>query len=269
MELRFECPHCGQRISAAAGHIGIAAPCPHCGQSVSVPNPLSKVPETSPSVVRISPTPTAPRSSEPEPEFLRAQTTASEVRSPRKASPALKACLVLSVIFLVVLIATFVSYRPKSDAELAQNQYLWKTKYDPLLVNPSLIYGAGNGVPQGPGEAAIWYRGAAEHGDANAPFLLGAMYYGGFGVPENAGEAVKWYRKAADQGDVRAQSIVGSMYYAGNGVPKDVVLGYMYESLAAATKPELALFLKVFSLGMTREEVAEGQRLARKWTPTK
>jgi hypothetical protein len=37
MELRFECPRCGQHLSATRSQIGITAPCPNCNAAVTVP----------------------------------------------------------------------------------------------------------------------------------------------------------------------------------------------------------------------------------------
>ncbi|MGO9417290.1 MAG: SEL1-like repeat protein, partial [Syntrophobacteraceae bacterium] len=37
-------------------------------------------------------------------------------------------------------------------------------------------------------------------GNANAQFLLGAIYYDGKGAPQDYSEAIKWYRKAAERG---------------------------------------------------------------------
>ena len=37
MELKFECPTCGQHLSARSEQIGLTAPCPNCNSSVSVP----------------------------------------------------------------------------------------------------------------------------------------------------------------------------------------------------------------------------------------
>jgi len=58
---------------------------------------------------------------------------------------------------------------------------------------------------------------AAEEGDAQAQFDLGAMYVKGNGVAKNYTEAEKWFRKAAEQGNAKAQSMVGAMYYDGQG----------------------------------------------------
>src|SRR5690349_4326230 len=37
MELKFECPACGQHLSATPEQIGITAPCPKCNAAVTVP----------------------------------------------------------------------------------------------------------------------------------------------------------------------------------------------------------------------------------------
>ena len=50
-------------------------------------------------------------------------------------------------------------------------------------------------------EAVMWYRRAAEQGQAEAQFFLGACYGAGKGVPQDVEVAVKWIRKAAKQGN--------------------------------------------------------------------
>jgi len=70
-------------------------------------------------------------------------------------------------------------------------------------------------------EAERWYRKAAEQGDSDAQYSLGAMYYLGHGVSQDYSEAVKWYRKAAEQGYAEAQTNLGWMYEKGRGVPQD------------------------------------------------
>ena len=37
MELKFECPTCGQHLSAVPEQIGLTAPCPSCNNEVTVP----------------------------------------------------------------------------------------------------------------------------------------------------------------------------------------------------------------------------------------
>ena len=66
------------------------------------------------------------------------------------------------------------------------------------------------------------YLAAAEKGDAQAQFLLGACYYNGYGVAKDLVQAVYWWRKAADQGFAPAQYNLGWCYYNGYGVAKDL-----------------------------------------------
>lgn len=50
-------------------------------------------------------------------------------------------------------------------------------------------------------KAVHWLRKAAEQGDANAQFELGAMYLKGLGVIENEVQAYAWLSLASMQGD--------------------------------------------------------------------
>ena len=114
-------------------------------------------------------------------------------------------------------------------------------------------------------------RSCAEQGYANAQGRLGVMYFRGDGVPEDDAEAVRWYRLAAEQGDALGQANLGLMYALGQGVPEDVVLAYMWFNLAAAQGNLNAQSDKDILLGgygeqqMTREQIAEAQRLSREW----
>ena len=67
-------------------------------------------------------------------------------------------------------------------------------------------FATGNmGVKKDPGQAAHWYRRAAEQGLAAAQLKLGECYENGFGVKKDLKQAVYWYGKAAEQGDGMAQ----------------------------------------------------------------
>src|SRR5258708_35888903 len=82
--------------------------------------------------------------------------------------------------------------------------------------------GTGHGVPQSDAEAIKWYRRAADHGSARAPFFLGMLYGLKLDRTHNDDvEALKWYRKGADQGDAEAQWMLGFNYANGNGVKQD------------------------------------------------
>jgi len=81
------------------------------------------------------------------------------------------------------------------------------------------------------------------------------------------------YGKAANQGNVY-RSRHGQMYYSGEGVPKDYVLSHMWLNLRPADCLAV-LGLRFFGtpssrcgtclIEMTREQVADAQRLAREW----
>ena len=92
------------------------------------------------------------------------------------------------------------------------------------------------------------------------------MYADGEGVPEDDVEAVKWYRKAAEQGYATAQYNLALMYANGSGVPEDYVESYMWLNLAAAQGTEEAKQSKgILSEKMTKEQIAEAQKLSREW----
>jgi TPR repeat protein len=56
------------------------------------------------------------------------------------------------------------------------------------------------------------------------------------------------------------------MYGTGQGGPEDIVLAYMWWDLAAAQGVEDAQDNKdIAESRMTREQIAEGQRLSREW----
>ena len=125
------------------------------------------------------------------------------------------------------------------------------------------MYDLGRGVPQDDAEAVRWYRLAAEQGGTGAQYNVGIMYQDGRGVPQDETEAVRWYRLAANQGFATAQYNLGFMYRAGRGVPQDHVAAHMWLDLAGAES-----LRDDVAAGMTPEQIAEAQRLAREWKPT-
>ena len=116
--------------------------------------------------------------------------------------------------------------------------------------------------------AARLWRPLAEQDYAGAQYNLGNMYAQGQGVPQDHTEAMKWYRLAADQGLAEAQSNLGVMYAQGQGVPQDHVQAHMWSILAAEQGHENARKNReIIAARMTREQLAEAQRLAREWKP--
>ena len=121
------------------------------------------------------------------------------------------------------------------------------------------------------GDYATAYREwfpIAERGDAKAQYNLGVIHANGKGVPKNYAKAVKWYRKAAEYGHAGAQFGLGSSYFLGRGVPEDYIKAYMWLSLANGQGHEKAVKgLDVINEKMTPAQLAEAEKLARKWKP--
>lgn len=67
-------------------------------------------------------------------------------------------------------------------------------------------------------QAMVYYKQAAEQGDAQAQFEVGRMYAEGLGVPKDYSEAVKWYRKAVKQNNADAKAWLSDLYIYGYGV---------------------------------------------------
>ena len=83
-------------------------------------------------------------------------------------------------------------------------------------------------------------------------------------------EAVKWFRKAAEQGFAEAQICLGACYCNGNGVVKDETEAYKWWSLAAGQGHEPGKKgIAVLESELTREQIADGQKLARNFKSSK
>jgi TPR repeat protein len=147
-------------------------------------------------------------------------------------------------------------------------------------------------VPKNPVEAVEWFRKAAKQGHGKAQFQLGACYGWGYGVVKDPAEGAKWYRMAAEQGEVVAQNDLGFCYSQGKGVTKDYVEAHKWFNIASAQGNYVTQ--KMISSGeiapvagmtimtedpkdsmsrieqfMTRNQIAEAQRLAREFVPRK
>ena len=76
------------------------------------------------------------------------------------------------------------------------------------------MYEDGKGVPQDDAQAALWYRKAAEQGDAGAQFFLGSLYLDGHGVPQDDAQGEAWLHKADEQGYAGARLMLVILYEA-------------------------------------------------------
>ena len=151
-----------------------------------------------------------------------------------------------------------------ADLRLAAGQGDVKAQF-----NLGTIYDEGKeGVEQDDKEALKWYRLAAEQGDVEAQFNVGQMFRRGRGILKpDFQEAIRWYRRAAEQGHEESQVNLGGLYFIGKGgIPRDEVHAYKWTALAAAQgNEEASKTLKFFEQKMRRDNVIEGQRLAKEW----
>ena len=109
-------------------------------------------------------------------------------------------------------------------------------------------------------------RPLAENGHVSAQLLIGVMYHISQGPTQDFKEDAKWYDLAAEQGNNEAQFYLGEMYNNGQGVPQDYVEAYKWFNLAAAYGKENAKSQReIVEKKMTKQQIAEGQRLSREW----
>jgi TPR repeat protein len=111
----------------------------------------------------------------------------------------------------------------------------------------------------------------AQRGNAKALGLLGFLYEHGFGEPQDYDAAADFYTRGAVQGNPFAQAMLGLMYDKGHGVPLDFILAYKWLNLAAAStqghdQETFARLRDAVASKMSKDEIAEGQRLALNWT---
>jgi TPR repeat protein len=82
-------------------------------------------------------------------------------------------------------------------------------------------------------QAVDWYRKAADQNQTGGEFGLGARYLLGQGVSQNLGEARRWLTPAANRGHPYAQFLLAKMFEAGEGGPVDATSAAKYYEPAA------------------------------------
>ncbi len=81
--------------------------------------------------------------------------------------------------------------------------------------------------------ALTLWRPLAQHGDIDAQFALGTIFYGGIGVPIDLTESSYWFLRAAQQGFAPAQYNMGNAYMRGEGVRQNDKLAFQWWRKAA------------------------------------
>jgi|GEM_PF-3665971 len=129
-----------------------------------------------------------------------------------------------------------------------------------------VMYKNGQGVEQDLEQAFQWFRRAAQNQNAQGQYSLAVMYAKGDGVVQDPVYSAKWFHKAAEQGNAAAQGDLGYIYYNGTGVEKNYVLSYMWLNIASSNGSEKAALLKErLEKELTKEQIAEGKKMAEQW----
>lgn len=82
-------------------------------------------------------------------------------------------------------------------------------------------------------KAFLYYKRAADMGNAEAIDSVGFCYAEGYGVPKNDKEALVWYRRAAEKGSAAAAFHIAQAYNVGQGVPQDKAEGFLWAERSA------------------------------------
>ena len=110
---------------------------------------------------------------------------------------------------------------------------------------------------------------STRNGNSAAPYIIYYIFRDGVGgVLKNNEEANKWLKLSAEMGDAASQRQVGSRYaFGSDGFIKNYVLAYMWKNIAMANgKSNENVMLNLLERRfMTREQIAEAQRLAQEW----
>ena len=150
-------------------------------------------------------------------------------------------------------------FRPLADKGDARAQYYL-----------SLIVGRADAASNNSSEAFGWAKKAAAQGVSFAQYYVAVMHDSGVGTQQDSAEAAIWLRKAADQGNAEAQHALGIAYDQGRGVPQDYAFAHMWFNLAAArSHPTAAEYRNKVGERMSSAQLAEAQKMAREWKPTK
>jgi hypothetical protein len=82
-------------------------------------------------------------------------------------------------------------------------------------------------------------------------------------VAKDPVEAVKWYRRAADQGDADAQFNMGASYETGEGVAMDMTEAYAFFNLAGVTNELARKKRDILEKKLSSDAVLRGQQRAK------
>ena len=115
------------------------------------------------------------------------------------------------------------------------------------------------------------YEQAAQAGDDDAQFYLGALHSAGVGRPRSDQEAFRWFLRATDQGHAHAMLIVSGLYASGRGTPKDIGKAYSWAYIVASAsrvdeyRDGARQLMSLLMKKMTSDEIGRAVVAARAW----
>jgi hypothetical protein len=115
------------------------------------------------------------------------------------------------------------------------------------------------------------YEQAAQAGDDDAQFYLGALHSAGVGRPRSDQEAFRWFSRATDQGHSHAMLIVAGLYASGRGTTKDNVKAYSCAYIVASAgkadedRNGARQLMSLLMKRMTSDEIGRAVVAARAW----
>jgi hypothetical protein len=139
-----------------------------------------------------------------------------------------------------------------------------------LLVNAT----AAVADPASDQDMAARYLRAAQSGDDDAQFYLGALYSAGIGVPRSDQEAFRWISRAAEQGHSHAMLILAGLYATGRGAQKDNVQAYKWAYIVGAGsrvdefRNGAKQLMGVLAPKMTTDDISRATAEAGRWHAT-
>ncbi|MGA7683532.1 MAG: TonB family protein [Terriglobales bacterium] len=120
------------------------------------------------------------------------------------------------------------------------------------------------------GTGTLELKEQASSGDAKAELDLADAYFRGSGVPQSEKEGYRLLKEAANRGLPEAQFKLGE-YIVGHGSqPGDYIAAYMWYDIAQRSRYKHSdKRLREISAKMSPENIAEAQKLAQDWKPSK
>jgi TPR repeat protein len=120
-------------------------------------------------------------------------------------------------------------------------------------------------------EMADRYSQAAQSGDNDAQFYLGALYSSGVGRPRSDEQALQWFSRAAEQGHSHAMLVLAGLYAIGRGTAKDNVSAYKWAYIVSVGsrvdefRNGARQLMGVLETRMTPQELNQARADAARW----